>query len=154
ALETKAAASESKIAALEATLKGVTRSGNMITFSGVNVKIDNGLEESQQNGLGNLFMGYNVNILEKQPEQTGSHNIVLGKSESFTSHGDIIVGFANKAFGNDSMLVGAGNTVTGPTPRTPRSHVDASASYPTPLQKRAERPNEGGVTGQMPTCPS
>jgi hypothetical protein len=50
-----------QLSALNTTLQGVTRSGDDITFSGVNVRIvsGSGTTSGTVNGLGNLIVGYN-----------------------------------------------------------------------------------------------
>jgi hypothetical protein len=117
ALETKAAASESKIAALEATLDGVTRIESgiagkpTIQFSGVNVQIVNGEGKTEsRNGEGNLVIGYD----EVPGEQTGSHNLVLGVAQKFTSYGGIVAGLNNKIVGPFASVGSGGfNTASG-----------------------------------------
>lgn len=53
-----------------------------VQFSAVNVQIVNGMaSEATTNGEGNLVVGYN----EKGGAQTGSHNLVLGGSNSYTT---------------------------------------------------------------------
>jgi hypothetical protein len=42
------------------------------------------------NGLGNLIVGYNER--GEVGTQTGSHNVVVGREHSFTSHGGILAG--------------------------------------------------------------
>jgi hypothetical protein len=111
---------ESKVEALEATLKGVTHTANTITFSGVNVKINNGAgQTATANGLGNLVIGYDENTgherpLEKPGQQTGSHNLILGQEQEFTSYGSIIGGELNTSTGQFTDVFGRKNTASGP----------------------------------------
>jgi hypothetical protein len=68
-----------------------------IQFSGANVQIVNGAGGvTTTNGLGNLVVGYD----EQPGVQTGSHNLILGYGQTFTSYG--------------GMLGGAHNTISAP----------------------------------------
>ena len=99
-----------------------------IRFSGVNVQIINGEgATATNNGEGNLVIGYDEN--QGKHEQTGSHDLVLGYEQTFTSYGGILAGrentitapfaevldgFANTASG-EYAAIGAGdrNTASG-----------------------------------------
>ena len=79
-----------------------------IQFSGVNLQILNGEGSTEAtNGAGNLIIGYDEN--PNTEPQTGSHNLVLGPEQRYTSYGSIIGGRNNKALGPDTFLVGVGN---------------------------------------------
>src|SRR4051794_26178148 len=96
ASQTDLAAAKNRIAALETLLAGVTRgtvNGRAtLTISGENVRLVNGTGGTfTSNGLGNLIVGYN----SSPRSQTGSHNIMLGSDQSFTSWGDIVGGAHN-----------------------------------------------------------
>ena len=83
-----------------------------IRFSGVNVQVVNGTgDTSSANGLGNLIIGYNAHS-DTNP-QTGSHNLVLGTEQSFTSYGGLIGGSKNKLTGPFSVAFGFDNTASG-----------------------------------------
>src|SRR5262245_49721639 len=93
-LEERVSKLESKVAALEATLKGVTRNEAgvggkpTIQFSGVNVQVVNGSGSTYTaNGLGNLMLGYGTSSTAG-----GSHDLVIGNSNSFTGSGDAVIG--------------------------------------------------------------
>jgi hypothetical protein len=63
-----------------------------IQFSGVNVQVVNGEGKTEStNGEGNLVIGYDLNL--KGHEQTGSHDLVLGGEQTFTSYGGLIAGY-------------------------------------------------------------
>jgi hypothetical protein len=63
-----------------------------IRISGVNVQIINGAgTTATNNGKGNLVIGYN----EAAGMQTGSHNLILGDEQEFTSYGGILAGGKN-----------------------------------------------------------
>lgn len=78
-----------------------------VQFSGVNVQVINGTgTETTLNGTGNLIIGYD----EKPVTQTGSHNLLLGTSNSYSSYGGIVGGSGNKiSAGYASTLGGVAN---------------------------------------------
>jgi hypothetical protein len=83
-----------------------------IQFSGVNLQLVNGEGKTHSvNGEGNLVIGYDENTGGHQ--QSGSHDLVLGEEQTFTSVGDFLAGYRNTVtapFGTISG--GAGNTVS------------------------------------------
>jgi hypothetical protein len=82
-----------------------------IQFSGVNVQIVNGEGKTASvNGKGNLVLGYN----EKPRTQTGSHNLVLGEGQLYSSYGDILDGSLDVATGSFSEVFGYEDSVSGP----------------------------------------
>jgi hypothetical protein len=72
-----------------------------VQFSGCNVQIVNGeAKTASANGEGNLVIGYDEPHVQnpqrpKPPAQTGSHNLILGEEQEFTSYGGIVAGLAN-----------------------------------------------------------
>lgn len=88
---------QSQIDDLKALLLNVTREGNDITFSGVNVHIVNGIGTTSPNvnGLGNLIVGYNEMRYDGSDNRSGSHNIVVGELNNFSSYGGFISGYEN-----------------------------------------------------------
>ena len=79
-----------------------------IQFSGVNLQILNGEGSTEAtNGAGNLIIGYDENP-HAEP-QTGSHNLVVGSEQRYTSYGSILGGRDNKALGPYNFVVGVGN---------------------------------------------
>ncbi len=104
---------QAEIDALKAILAGVTRNGNNIDFDGVNVRIRNGLGATNGNpadpnsetgtnvnGLGNLIVGYNENHKDCTGtfcflDKLGSHNVVIGHGQSYTSYGGLVAGQDN-----------------------------------------------------------
>jgi hypothetical protein len=64
-----------------------------IQFSGVNVQILNGEgKTATTNGAGNLLIGYDEAFSKAQ---TGSHDLILGEEQQFTSYAGIIAGWRN-----------------------------------------------------------
>lgn len=96
-----------KVAALETTFAGVTRTDNVITFSGVNVMIVSGTGHTYDppNGLGNLIVGYDE-PRDSGSDKTGSHNIVLGSQNNYSSYGGIVAGFSNTISGIYASVTG------------------------------------------------
>lgn len=84
---------KSRLAALEAKLAGVSRSGHTLLLSGMNVELVSGAgsTSAKPNGLGNLIVGYN----QGHGAETGSNNVVVGDGNSFTSYGGLVAGKSN-----------------------------------------------------------
>jgi hypothetical protein len=100
-----------------------------IQFSGVNVQVVSGAGKTNAavNGAGNLVIGYDENPGGRA--QTGSHDLILGEEQTFTSFGGIVAGrlnqingayasvtggFENVANGEEASVSGGGeNTVSG-----------------------------------------
>ncbi|MDJ0869625.1 MAG: hypothetical protein QNK03_26230 [Myxococcota bacterium] len=86
---------QAQVAALNALLEDVTRSGDTLEFSGMNVQIVNGAGSSDTlNGLGNLIVGYNEDVTVPV-DRTGSHNVVIGVEHSYSSFGGLVAGRRN-----------------------------------------------------------
>ncbi|MCP4137891.1 MAG: hypothetical protein GY754_43415 [bacterium] len=86
---------------------GVTRTGDTIIFSGVNVQIVNGTGSTggEVNGLGNLVIGYNEARTHGN-DRTGSHNLGVGQYNNFLSYGGIAAGYYNSISGWFSSVSG------------------------------------------------
>jgi hypothetical protein len=84
-----------------------------IQFSGVNVQVVNGEGKTDTvNGEGNLVIGYDEN--GGGHAQTGSHDLVLGHEQTFTSFGGIVAGRANTISGPFASVTGGFvNTASG-----------------------------------------
>ena len=110
-------------------LSGVTRTtvgGNdKLVFSGMNVQIVNGEGiTSTANSAGNLIIGYNEERDESLAcpgdtvfdcnRRNGSHNVVIGDKQNYTSWGGFIAGFYNEISGEyASVSGGARNRASG-----------------------------------------
>src|SRR5438128_593226 len=96
-----------------------------IQISGANLQIVSGSGKTNGpvNGAGNLVIGYDEEADCKEvegcdpstppPPQTGSHNLVLGTGQSYTSFGAILGGLANTASGPYSFVIGERDTASG-----------------------------------------
>jgi hypothetical protein len=95
-----------------------------IQVTGANLQIVSGSGKTNGpvNGAGNLIIGYDdiaecpaetPVCLKRLPPQTGSHNLVLGTSQEYTSYGAILGGRINQALAPYTFGVGWLNKVTG-----------------------------------------
>jgi len=85
--------------------------GPHIVFRGVNVHVQNGQNSTVvKNGLGNLIIGY-----DESPSggmgvnRTGSHNLVGGQFNAFSSWGGLVLGSNNALHGQFSAILGGQN---------------------------------------------
>ena len=111
-------------------------------FTGVNVQVINGVDQTTANGVGNLIVGYNStrttgvainsyacsdgmyanqNSCETnggiwaQNHKSGSHNLVGGERNSYSSTGGLVFGAANIVNrSNASVVGGVSNLASGP----------------------------------------
>ena len=99
---------------LRARLAGVSRSGDTLTFSGMNLEVLNGLGHTYtRNGLGNIIIGYSEDYGNDET-RTGSHYLVVGRDHTYTRYGGIVVGYDNSATGSYASVAGGlHNTASG-----------------------------------------
>src|SRR5262245_4886117 len=114
-----------RLAALEYKLQYVSGGPNEIVISGANLRIVNGLGDTETtNGLGNLIVGYNESRQEFPActptipgcidTRTGSHNVVVGRFDNFSSFGGLLAGEFNEISGEfASVTGGTRNTASG-----------------------------------------
>jgi hypothetical protein len=122
-LRSQMQAQETRLADLESLLVHFSRSGNEITISGANLNIVNGMGGTETtNSLGNLVIGYNESRGPEESDiRTGSHMLVIGKWNDFSSFGGIVSGsynetsarYASIISGFRSIVSGNWSTVTG-----------------------------------------
>lgn len=87
-----------------------------VRFEGVNVQVVNGTGETQSapNGVGNLIIGYNELRGSATDARSGSHNLVIGFQNSYSSLGGMVVGNTNTTSGLFACVSGgANNTASG-----------------------------------------
>lgn len=117
--------------ALAFLLEHFSREGNELFITGANLHIVNGLGATNgnpafpsaidpavtmTNGLGNLIIGYNELRGNVSDERPGSHNLVVGRQNSFSSFGGLVAGRLNSALGPYSTVSGGQqNTAGGPS---------------------------------------
>jgi hypothetical protein len=94
ALQTQVVDLNTRLAALEAKLARVSVSGNDIYVTGANlhVRSGSGSTEGPVNGLGNLVIGYNEVRGGGGDNRSGSHNVVVGSRNNFSSYGGFVAG--------------------------------------------------------------
>lgn len=115
-LEARMTAMEAEIDVLQAKLasmSAVTVDGRpTVRFSGVNVQVVDGSGDSQCSvsgyeactGVGNLIVGYSEGFGGKA--RTGSHNIVAGMNNDWTSHSGLVAGWTNTISGSAATITG------------------------------------------------
>jgi len=113
-LETKVGKLESENSALKARFSGVYRDGDTLIFEGMNLRVVNGQKTTATtNGVGNLIIGYNEDTGLAEA-RTGSHYLIVGTNNDWTSYGGIVAGRSNTASGEyASVTGGSGNTADG-----------------------------------------
>jgi hypothetical protein len=80
-----------------------------VEFHGCNVQIVNGRGATETtNGAGNLVLGYDEN--PSNFPQTGSHDLVVGIHDEWTSYGGILQGFENGLNGKFAAVSGAAHS--------------------------------------------
>lgn len=113
---------DNRLAALERVLHNVSRSadGATIYFDSVNVVVRNGTGSTEStNGVGNLVVGYNESRgggWEGNDVRTGSHMVVIGSKQNYSSFGGIVAGTTNTVDGTYSSVTGGRyNNANGPS---------------------------------------
>jgi hypothetical protein len=80
-----------------------------IQFTGVNVQIVNGTGvTSTTNGSGNLIIGYGETSggSATPGAQSGSHDLILGEKQTYTSYGDLLAGNDNRVLAPYASITG------------------------------------------------
>ena len=102
---------------LQNKLQFVTVSGTEMFITGANLNIRNGADTTAgpPNGLGNLIVGYNENFLPPATQpRTGSHNIVVGTANGYSSFGGLVAGQGNRISASYATVTGGfENTASG-----------------------------------------
>lgn len=87
-----------------------------VRFEGVNLQVVNGTgtTDGEVNGVGNLIIGYNELREETSDIRSGSHNLILGAQNSYSSFGGMVVGVDNTISGEFATIsAGLNNKATG-----------------------------------------
>lgn len=134
-LDSQTQSLESRLASLEALLEdfsiafvpdGQGGTVKTIVITGANLQIVNGLGATngnpadpddivnyQTNGVGNLILGYQEVRIAGVNDRTGSHNLVIGPGNNFTSFAGFIAGSQHDVTAPCASIVGGeGNTAT------------------------------------------
>lgn len=121
---------ENQVEALLALLGGITRlddpntGQDTLRLTGMNLQVVNGAGVTGEfpDGTGNVIIGYNELSLDTAPEsRTGSHMLVIGTQNSYSSFGGMVVGSTNTASGSFASVsggflneaTGSGSSVSG-----------------------------------------
>ena len=111
---------QERVVALEALLAGVTRTTipdgqgkelDTIRFSSVNLQVtnDTGRTGQSPNGLGNVIVGYNAPRVGGESVRTGSHTIVAGDQNNYSSWGSLVTGTRNDSTARFANVLGGRN---------------------------------------------
>jgi hypothetical protein len=97
----------------------IDAANNVVRIVGANLQVVNGSDLNLTNdvnepfaGLGNVIIGYNEDTVGAS--RTGSHNLILGTDNSYTSYGAIVSGANNQVTGpNTAVIAGTDSTANG-----------------------------------------
>jgi len=102
-------------------MKFVTVDGTEMYITGANLNIRNGsgstsgdpadAYNSKPDGLGNLIIGYNETAGDPVQDHSGSHNLVLGQGQRYTSFGGIVAGYSNSITNPYATITGGGYSI-------------------------------------------
>jgi hypothetical protein len=87
-----------------------------LTFTNMNVQVVSGSGETDAwvNGTGNIIIGYNENGNFNGDDKSGSHMLVIGSANNYSSYGGIVSGMGNDTSGAYSSITGGQrNTASG-----------------------------------------
>ena len=100
-----------------------------IKFYGVNVQVvsGSGSTSGPVNGRGNVVIGYDEG--DSESKRTGSHNLILGELQSYSSYGSILGGSLNTASGPDSTVMGRGNEAAGEAATVTAGEGDKASGF-------------------------
>ncbi len=106
-LQSTVAAQQTTINALLAKLKYVTTAGTDMTISGANLHVvsGSGHTNAAPNGLGNVIIGYDE-ARASGNVRTGSHNLILGAGNNYSSYGGLVAGYNNSVSGIYAAVTG------------------------------------------------
>jgi hypothetical protein len=96
-------------------LEPLSRSGDTLVLTGVNLQIVNGLgSTATENGTGNLVLGYNeAREFRLEVDRTGSHNVVIGEWHNYGGHSGLVSGWFNTLLGDYGAALGFRNSALG-----------------------------------------
>lgn len=109
------AAVQARATALETKTMNMTADADNVYFTGVNLHVRNGTGTTTGavNGKGNLIVGYDA-ARSTDSDKSGSHNLVLGDRNNYTSYGGLVGGDDNTISASYAMVLAAdGATASG-----------------------------------------
>lgn len=113
---------EQRLSALEQLLAPLSKNGDELYLTGVNLHVVNGTgrTDAPPNGKGNIIIGYNElrggTDLEGKPadQRGGSHYLVVGRSNNYGGFGGAVIGSSNESAGEYAVSIGGiGNAADG-----------------------------------------
>lgn len=95
-----------------------TVNGTEVTLHGYNLHIENNAGPQLADGVGNLILGYNVtrgldNNFNSLDMRTGSHYLVIGDQNNYTSYSGVVNGHFNLVSAPYSSVCGGVNNTAG-----------------------------------------
>jgi hypothetical protein len=116
-LEDKVSTLQEKVATLDQKLSKITYEPKglndlpTVKISGANLQVVNGTGAiNKVNGLGNVIIGYDEHGADIK--QTGSHNLIVGEGQTFTSWADLLAGSKNIVNAPHAVAFGFRNQAT------------------------------------------
>lgn len=104
----------SPLAALLSHFSISSEFGYTVVLTGANLQIVNGQGTTNtKNGLGNLLVGYNEIRNDGSDLKTGSHNLVLGPGNNYSSAGGVVSGNGNAITALQACALGGSGNVAG-----------------------------------------
>jgi hypothetical protein len=105
----------SRLQVVEAKTAPISVDGSGFTITGKNVFIQDGSGGTNGGtGLGNLTIGYNAQSDGGDLSRTGTHNLILGDQNTYTSYGGLVAGNFNYIYSPyASISGGSGNYASG-----------------------------------------
>jgi hypothetical protein len=106
-MESRIANLEGQVAELQSLLSHFSRNDDDVYITGANLNIVNGVgSTSSVNGLGNVIIGYNETRGDGPDNRSGSHMLVVGMENNYSSYGGIVAGFHNETSGDFATVTG------------------------------------------------
>jgi hypothetical protein len=89
-----------------------------VVVDGANLRVQDGTGSTasvpgQENGKGNVIIGYDEDNTDQDAVKTGSHNLVVGEGHTYTSHGGFVGGHENSITARSASVVGGAANVAG-----------------------------------------
>lgn len=105
-LSLQTACTPGKQVAIGIAVSGTVGTNAKLEVYGANLQVDSGAlaTDAPPNGLGNVVVGYNEATLSQL--HTGSHNIIVGTENQYTSYGGIVAGSQNAISGPFASITG------------------------------------------------
>lgn len=95
-----------RVEAIEALLANLHVEGDNLVLTGMNFQVvsGSGATDGDVNGTGNIIIGYNE--AGNNDQRTGSHNLVIGLSQSYSSFAGLVAGGNNEIVAQGASVLG------------------------------------------------